>query len=409
MEQSLSASAAAYTLDLCQRIALCTDVPGTITRLFLSPATHEVHALLRLEMESLGMTVRVDAAGNLRAIYAASEPAAPVLLVGSHVDTVPNGGAFDGILGVALPLAVIRSLNGRRLPYAVEVIAFSEEEGIRFRMPFIGSRAVIGSLGAAELARQDADGVTITRALHAFGLDEPQSAHLTPGTFAFVECHIEQGPVLEALGLALGVVTDIAGQTRYELTFTGTANHAGTTPMHLRRDALAAAASWIAAVERFAREQDGLVATVGMVRVEPGAANVIPGVATVSLDVRHAHDRRRELAAEHLLVEAERTAALRGVTVVTRETSRQDGVPMDCALTAELASAVEGATGVAHRMVSGAGHDAMILAARVPATMLFLRTPHGLSHHPDEAVIDADVALACEALRTFFERLEVQR
>ncbi len=409
MEQSVSAcAAAAYTLDLCKRIAQCTDVPGTITRLFLSPATHDVHLLLQAEMEALGMVVRVDSAGNLRGIYAAAQPGAPVLLVGSHIDTVPNGGAFDGVLGVALPLAVLRSLNGRRLSYAVEVIAFSEEEGIRFGMPFIGSRAVVGTLNAVDLARDDEAGVTITGALHAFGLQEAEHAALTSGTFAFVECHIEQGPVLEALGLPLGVVTGIAGQARYELTFIGMANHAGTTPMHLRHDALAAAAAWTVEVERFAREQDGLVATIGILRVETGAANVIPGVAVVSLDVRHASDTRRELAAAHLLGEAKRAADLRGVTLAARETSRQGAVALDPTLTAELAAAVAETTGVAHHMVSGAGHDAMILAAKLPATMLFLRTPNGLSHHPDESVAEADVAIACEVLRRFFEHLEVR-
>jgi allantoate deiminase len=213
--------AAAWTLGLCDRIAAETDVPGTITRLFLSPATVRVHALLRAEMEALGLTVTLDSAANLRGMYTGAEPALPVLLLGSHIDTVPDAGRFDGVLGVAAALAIIRLLHGRRLPFAIEVIAFSEEEGVRFRLPFLGSRGLLGSLGDAELARADADGVSVRQALRDY-LDEepslPGTGLLTCRTFAFVELHIEQGPVLESLSIPLGVVGTIVGQTRLELT-----------------------------------------------------------------------------------------------------------------------------------------------------------------------------------------------
>jgi allantoate deiminase len=407
MNHALAANAARSALHLCRRIAACTDVPGTITRLFLSPATHPVHALLRAEMEALGMAVRVDAAGNLRGLYNAASRQAPVLLLGSHIDTVPDAGAFDGILGVALPLACLAALNGRSLPFAVEVIAFSEEEGIRFRMPFIGSRAVVGSLGPPELARKDRDGVSIAQAIAAFGLDPATLPHagLTPGTFAFVEVHIEQGPVLEALDLPLGVVTSIIGQTRLELTFRGRANHAGTTPMHLRQDALAAAAQWIATVERHARNVPGLVATVGMIAVAPGAANVVPGEAVLSLDVRHAEDAMREQAVLQLVAAAERESQPRGVRVTSRETSRQAAVAMDPRLTSAIAGAVSAAALPVHRMVSGAGHDAMMLQSALPAGLLFVRTPKGLSHHPEEAVAEADVAAAAAVLLRLLDQL----
>ncbi len=404
---------ARYALDLCARIATCTDVPGEITRLYLSQATHRVHAILRGEMEELGMEVRVDAAGNLRGIYPGESGAAAVLLTGSHIDTVPDAGAFDGILGVAIPLACLRALGGRKLPFAVEVIAFSEEEGIRFRLPFIGSRAVAGSLGPAELQRVDAEGVSTAQAIRDFGLDarELPAARLTPGTFGFVEVHIEQGPVLEALDLPLGVVTAIVGQTRLELTFTGRANHAGTTPMHLRQDALAAAAEWISAVERHARNAPGLVATVGMISVAPGAANVVPGAAVLSLDVRHAEDAMREQAVAELQAAAERSAAARGVEVSSRETSREAAVAMDSRMCSAIGEAVDAIGYQAHRMVSGAGHDAMILAGAVPAGMLFIRTPKGLSHHPEEAVGERDVGAACAVflrLLNGLDRLSLQ-
>lgn len=392
-----AAERARYALDLCARIAACTDVPGGITRLFLSPATHRVHAILRTEMEALGMTVRVDAAGNLRGLYPCKPQGAGVLLTGSHLDTVPDAGAFDGVLGVAIPLACLRSLEGRRLPFAVEVIAFSEEEGIRFRLPFLGSRAVTGSLGEAELARRDQDGTSVAQAIAEFGLDVAAlpGARLTPGTFGFIEIHIEQGPVLEALGLPLGVVTSIIGQTRLEVAFRGRANHAGTTPMHLRQDALAAAAEWMVTVERHARNVPGLVATVGMIAVAPGAANVIPGSAVLSLDVRHAEDAMRAQAVAELVAAAERAGSGRSVEVHARETSREAAIAMDAGVVGTLAEAVAKAGFPVHRMVSGAGHDAMVLARAVPTGMLFLRTPQGLSHHPDEAVGASDTAAAC--------------
>ena len=399
-------SAAHYALDLCARTAACTETSGSITRLFLAPSTHQVHAILREEMEHLGMTVRIDGAGNLRGLFPAAKANAPVLLTGSHVDTVPDAGPFDGVLGVAIPLAVLRGLNGQRLPYAIEIIAFSEEEGIRFKMPFIGSRAVIGTLTAEDLALTDADGISIAQALKTFGLDASPSAPLTPNTFAFLEVHIEQGPILEALNLPLGVVTAIVGQTRLELTFTGRANHAGTTPMHLRQDALAAASAWISIVEHHACNIPGLVATVGTIRVAPGAANVIPGLAIISLDIRHATDAMREKAVAELLAEAHREATTRNVTLAAKETSQQPAISMDERLCAALAQATESNGNIAHRMTSGAGHDAMILAAKVPATMLFVRTPAGLSHHPDEAVAAPDVQAAIEVITTFLKLLE---
>lgn len=405
MNQALATEAARYALELCARIAACTDVPGSITRLFLSPATHSVHVILRAEMEALGMAVRVDAAGNLRGIYPGASEDAPILLTGSHIDTVPDAGAFDGVLGVAIPLACLRALAGRRLPFAVEVIAFSEEEGIRFRMPFLGSRAVVGSLGPTELQRLDQGGISVAEALRTFGLDPATlpAAGLSPGTFGFVEVHLEQGPVLEALGLPLGVVTSIVGQTRLELSFHGRANHAGTTPMHLRQDALSAAAEWISAVERHARTVPGLVATVGMITVSPGAANVIAGTAVLSLDVRHAEDAMREQAVAELLVAAEQSAAARGVQLSSRGTSRQEAVAMDARMSGAIGAAIAEAGFPLHPMVSGAGHDAMILAAAVPSGMLFVRTPKGLSHHPDEAVSQPDVAAACAAFLRFLD------
>jgi allantoate deiminase len=396
---------AEWAVALCGRIAAFTDVPGTITRTFLSAATRPVQELLRAEMQALGMTVRMDAAGNLRGLYMGDGPG--VLLLGSHIDTVPDAGAYDGVLGVAIALALVRSLRGERLSYAIEVIAFSEEEGVRFGMPFIGSRAVVGALTADELARRDADGVSVAEALRGFGLrpERLADAALTPGTFAFVECHIEQGPELEAEGFALGVVGTIVGQARFELTFRGQANHAGTTPMRLRRDALAAAAGFIAAAERLALAAEGLVATVGMISAGPGAANIVPGRVSCSLDMRHASDALRERMLERLFAETRADCAKRGVEFESRKTSEQASVAMDEGLAAGLMDAAKEAGSAARPMNSGAGHDAMIVARKVPAAMLFLRTPGGVSHHPAESVAVEDVQAAIETCRRFAVRL----
>jgi allantoate deiminase len=399
---------AAYTLDLCDRIAARTDVPGTIHRTFLSPATAAVHALLRAEMEALDMTVRTDSVGNVRGIYPANRPGAPVLLTGSHIDTVPDAGRYDGILGVALPIALIRKLNGERLPYAIEIIAFSEEEGVRFKLPFIGSRALVNDFGAADLAGTDANGISIAQAIRNFGLDPDHiaDAALTPGTFAFFEAHIEQGPVLEALSLPLGVVTTIIGQSRLGLTFHGQANHAGTTPMSFRKDALAAAAEWISAVEAYPTSDPHLLATVGSIQASPGAANVIPGAVTVSLDVRHPDDAARLSAVSALVATAESCAEARGLTVTVVDRGAQASVPMDAALRGALMAAA--APSAPHSMPSGAGHDAMILARKIPAAMLFLRTPGGLSHHPNESVAEDDIAAAITACLDFLHALAPQ-
>ena len=395
-----------YTLDLCDRIAAHTDVPGTITRTFLSRATHAVHALLRAEMEALGMTVRTDSVGNVRGIYPAVTVDAPILLTGSHIDTVPDAGRYDGILGVALPIALIRALDGKRLPYAIEIIAFSEEEGVRFSLPFIGSRALISDFTPEDLARTDADGISIAQAIRDFGLDPDglSDALLTPGTFAFFEAHIEQGPVLEALNLPLGVVTTIIGQSRLGLTFHGQANHAGTTPMSFRKDALAGAAQWITEVEAYPSTDPELLATVGSIQASPGAANVIPGAVTVSLDVRHPSNDARLNAVGALVAKAEACAQSRGLTLTTVDRGAQASVPMDANLRKALSTAA--APYAPHAMPSGAGHDAMILARKLPATMLFLRTPGGLSHHPNESVSGEDIEAAITTGLRFLHSLQ---
>ncbi len=394
----------------CKHIATMTEEPGRTTRLFLTPSMHAVQDHLRGRMEALGMGVRVDAAGNLRGLWQPANAGDKRLVIGSHIDTVPNSGAYDGVLGVVMALEYVELAKELRLPLAIELIAFSDEEGVRFGVPFIGSRAVAGRFDHALLDRKDADGATVADAIRAFGIDPSgmDEAVIDENVAAFFEIHIEQGPVLEAENLGLAAVTAIVGQTRLTLEFTGEANHAGTTPMHLRRDALAAAAEWISGVEQLALSTDGLVATVGKIAVEPNAGNVVPGKATVSLDVRHARDSARLSAVKQLLENARAIAERRGLAVRHQAQLEQPAVPMDERLTSFVADAIEAAGMPVKQMTSGAGHDAMVLAARVPTTMLFVRSPGGLSHHPGEAVLEEDVDAALRVGRFFLERLAAE-
>lgn len=392
---------------LCHTLAEFTEEPGRITRLFLTPPVRDVHALLRERMEQMGMSVNVDAAGNLRGVWTPVGSTARRLLIGSHIDTVPNAGAFDGVLGVALALECVELARTLQVPFAVEVLAFSEEEGVRFGVPFLGSRAVAGRFDSALLACRDSEGATAESALRAFGLDPAQipAAAASEEAIGFLEFHIEQGPVLEAENLSVAVVDGIAGQSRLTFEFAGQANHAGTTPMALRRDALTAAAEWIAAVEAHAKDVRGLVATVGAIAVEPNAGNVVPGLARLSLDVRHADDAVRHTAVSGLTAQAKAIAARRSLTVTSAVSLDQPAVALDAHLSALLCRAVEDCGMPGKRMYSGAGHDAMILAARMPAAMLFLRSPGGISHNPAEAVDVEDVAAALPAARAFLQCL----
>jgi allantoate deiminase len=374
---------------VCRDLARCSEEPGRTTRTFLSAPMRQVHRQLGDWMRLASMAVSVDAAGNLRGVRPGNSDRR--LVIASHLDTVPDAGAFDGILGVVLGIALVEVLGESRRP-TVEVIGFSEEEGVRFGFPFIGSKAVVGTLDETMLTPSVLD------AIRAFGLDPAglPAALLSPDTTACLEFHIEQGPVLENLGIPLGIVDAIAGQSRLTLTFRGLANHAGTTPMSLRKDALAAASEWIGEVEKLASSQTGLVATVGSITAEPNASNVIPGLTRVSLDVRHACDQTRRVSVAAMLAAAQRISSRRGIELDSQQRLDQPAVAMNTRLRDQMSRAVEATGYPVHRMTSGAGHDAMILAPHVPTAMLFLRSPGGISHHPDESAIPADVEAAIQ-------------
>lgn len=391
----------------CRRLEAMSEEPGRTTRRFLTPPMHDVHAHLRARMEALGMSVHVDAVGNLRGLWRTESAAGKRLVLGSHVDTVPGAGAFDGVLGVTLALEWVGIAKELALPLAIEVIAFSEEEGVRYGVPFLGSRAIAGSFDPAMLSLEDAQGVRMDEAIRTFGLDPAKigEAALDGDVLGFVEIHIEQGPVLEVEDLHVAVVEGIIGQTRLGLRFTGQANHAGTTPMHLRRDALAAAAEWIMAVEDAAHGTKGLVATVGKISADPNADNVIPGTVSVSLDVRHLDDQTRDWAVKELVREATTIASRRGIEFEWVKKLDERSVEMDPYWLLRFKLAVEAAGFPAKTMSSGAGHDAMVMAAKVPAAMLFLRSPGGISHHPDETVRGEDVEAALCVGREFLLQL----
>ncbi len=382
----------------CKRLASFSEDAGSTRRTFLSAPMRDCHREISKWLTAAGAEVIVDAVGNLRGYYSAAESGAPRLLIGSHLDTIPNAGAYDGVLGVVLAAALLEALHGRRLPFGIEVVGFSEEEGVRFGTPFIGSRALVGGLDEELLNRQDANGISVRTAMENFGLRpaEIPRAALGDGTLAYLEFHIEQGPVLDSLGLPLGVVETIAAQTRMEFVFLGRANHAGTTPMHLRHDAIAAAAEWITAVESTAQSYPELVATVGQIAVKPGTINVIPGEARLTLDLRHESDDTCARAGEALVRLAEEIARRRGLALRRRVLLSQRAVEMDRFLVEQTEEAIRKIGCQPHRMVSGAGHDAMILAEKVPAAMIFLRSPDGISHDPAESVKIEDVAKALE-------------
>jgi allantoate deiminase len=392
----------------CDVLAHYSEVPDKLTRTCLCDAMHQVHACLGDWMRQAGMTVRLDAAGNLIGHYGAARVDAATLLIGSHLDSVPDAGKYDGILGVLLGVAAVQALGGKRLPFAIDVLGFCEEEGIRFRAPYLGSLAVCGRLDRALLERSDDKGVSLAEALRRFGLDPArlaEAAYPAGKVLGYFEAHIEQGPVLDSLHLPLGIVEAIAGQGRCWLRFVGKAGHAGTLPMEHRRDALAAAAEFVLTIERHARSVDGLRATAGSLAVAPDAVNVVPGLARLSLDVRHPQDPVRQQCTAALLEQAAAIADRRGVALQIDQSQSHAAVPADPRLTDVLAQSVAAAGYPVHRLVSGAGHDAAVMASLAAMTMLFVRSPGGVSHHPAESVVPADVTAALEVMVDFLHRL----
>lgn len=408
-----SADSRARTLmERCDTLAAHSIEDGKITRPFGTPAHRAARDRIDAWMRGAGMTTQIDAIGNLIGRYDAdrSEPEPKTFIVGGHFDSVRDAGRYDGTLGVLTAIAAVERLDadGRRFSFAIEAVAFAEEEGLRFLTTFLTSSPLAGSWDAAWLMRRSTDGVTLEEAIRDAGGDPvavPGLARSPESLLGFIEVHIEQGPVLEERGLPVAVVSAITGSARAEITFAGMAGHAGTVPMRLRRDALAAAAELLLEVERVGLSQDGLVATVGQLAVEPGASNVIAGRTDLTLDLRHPEPGVRERAVNELRDAAEAIAQRRSVELVWTDTGGFRETKCDAGLNHLLREAIVDQGIEPLHVFSGAGHDAVSMAEITPVTMLFVRCKDGISHNPLESITTEDVAVALRVLDGFLDRL----
>jgi allantoate deiminase len=392
-------------MERCDILSRYSEETERLTRRFATSPMRQVNEIVGEWMRAAGMATQVDQVGNIVGRYEAAAPGAKTLLLGSHLDTVRDAGKYDGILGVLIALACVERLAQRheRLPFALEVLGFADEEGVRYHTAYLGSRAMTGTLDQSALALLDDDGVALAEAIRQFSGDlDPQLLH-TPrwqrdDLLGYCEVHIEQGPVLETLGIPVGVVTAISGQHRYTLKLDGTAGHAGTVPMGQRRDALCAAAQCILAVEEFAQATPGLVATVGKITAQPGASNVIPGRVTMSLDVRHPDDALRKQVCRALREQISSICAGRDIAFDWQSVQEHATIQCTERLQALFARAIEQVGVPVYYLPSGAGHDAVVMSELTDVAMLFVRCKGGISHHPDEAVAVEDVAVALDVL-----------
>jgi len=396
-----------------QALSRHSDSTQHYTRTYLTPAHQAAAREIAQSMRDAGMAVRTDAVGNVIGRYEGASPGARALVIGSHFDSVRDGGKYDGVLGILLGIACVAELarSNERLPVAIEVVAFADEEGTRFQTGMLSSRSIVSGFDPALLERRDPQGVTLADAMRAAGLDPARAgeARIDPSKIAaYVEVHIEQGPVLLNEGRALGVVTAIAAGARHLMTVNGEKGHAGTVPMALRHDALAAAAEMVLAVERRCSAGGSLVGTVGILEVKDGTGNVIPGEVRFSVDIRAADRETLEAAQRDVFAELDAIAARRGVRLAGNRTHDVRPVPCAPAMQDRIAAAIERTVGggPARRLPSGAGHDAMILAEITDVGMMFVRCgAGGVSHNPAETVSPEDAALAArallEVLRTF--------
>jgi hydantoinase/carbamoylase family amidase len=390
-----------------EELAAWSDDEGALTCAYMTPAHRNSAAQLLEWMRAAGMDAHIDAVGNVVGIYRARTEGAKTLMTGSHYDTVRNGGKYDGRLGILLPIAVVRSLHvrGERLPFNLEVVGFAEEEGVRFKSTFLGSTAVTGRFDLSLLDQADADGVTMREALLAAGHDVsriPAIARNPADLLGFVEVHIEQGPVLLERDLPLGVVTAIAGSSRYLLELTGLASHAGTTPMSMRKDAAAAAAEIVLLVEQRCAQAPSLVGTVGQLQVPGGSVNVIPGACRLSLDIRAADDAVRLAAVRDVLDGIAAICARRQVEYTTQQIVDASAAPCAPRLMQQFGDAIERTGLPRFDLLSGAGHDAMEMASITDVAMLFTRCGNGgISHNPLEIMTADDADLAARVLLDF--------
>lgn len=384
-------------------LAALSESPDGLTRRYLTPEHRRANDLVGRWMRDAGMIARQDAVGNIVGRYEGVSEGLPAVMIGSHLDTVVMAGKFDGMLGVVTGIACVGELNrqARRLPFAVEVVGFADEEGARFQSTYLGSRALAGRFELELLARRDTDGVSLAEAMTAFGLEPARigdAALRAEDVLAYLELHIEQGPVLESEDLPVGVVTAISGANRLVVELTGEAGHAGTVPMSLRRDALAAAAECVLAVERVCSETPNLVGTVGWIDANPGATNVIPGTVRFAVDLRAAEDSRRTSALGEIEALFQSAATRRGIAIAIDKVHEAASVLCDAKISDIIAGAIERNGCRVHRLPSGAGHDAAAMADLTSVGMVFVRCEGGISHNPAENITTADAEAGTRVL-----------
>lgn len=395
-------------------LAAVSETTDNITRVFLTAEHRAAADLLMGWMRDAGMTAHLDAIGNVCGRYEGERPGRPCLMLGSHFDTVRDAGRWDGPLGVITAIACVGDLNrrGKRLPFALEVIGFADEEGVRFASTLLGSRAIAGTFDESALGAKDKAGVRMREAMIAFGLDPEHigaAARARSELLGYVELHIEQGPVLEAKKLPVGVVTAIAGATRLAVELRGMAGHAGTVPMALRRDALAGAAECIVAIEEFcATDRDGLVGTVGYINAMPGATNVIPGMVSFTIDMRSPRDSFRKLAVADVVRQIEEIAKRRHLTLEINVTHENRTVPCAPWLQQQVADAVKAEGYRVFELPSGAGHDGMAMIDVADVAMIFVRCRGGISHNPAEHVEQGDADAGARVLLRLIENFKAK-
>ncbi|WP_441280678.1 allantoate amidohydrolase [Tardiphaga sp. 862_B3_N1_1] len=414
-EKVVGASGQSLGGEVVERInalAAISEAPDNITRIFLTPEHRAAAELIIGWMQAAGMRARIDAIGNVCGRYEGDQPGLPCLMLGSHYDTVRDAGRWDGPLGIITAISCVGDLNrrGLRLPFAIEIAAFADEEGVRFASTLLGSRAVARTFVESVLGGRDKAGVSMREAMITFGLDPDHvgAAARAPGELlAYLELHIEQGPVLEAQKLPVGVVTAISGATRLAVELHGMAGHAGTVPMAMRRDALVGAAECIVAIEEFCQsDRGGLVGTVGYINAMPGATNVIPGLVSFTMDIRSPKDSYRKLAITDMVREIESIAKARKLDLQINITHENRTVPCAPWLQKQIADAITAEGYRAFELPSGAGHDGMAMIDIADVAMLFVRCRGGISHNPAEHVDDADVEVGARVLLRVIENFK---
>lgn len=387
-----------------EELAECSSSSVGVTRLPFTAESSNAERLVEEWMKAAGMTVRKDGLNNIIGRYEGENPTAPVLMIGSHLDSVIEAGKYDGTLGVISGIEVVQTLrdNGLILDNPIEVVGFCDEEGVRFHSTFLGSKAVAGTFNAEYLEREDEKGITIAEALKGIGIDDPYAfkyASRTPEELlAYIELHIEQGPVLEKRNEPVGVVSGIVGATRFSFEIIGKSGHAGTVPVAIRQDALLGASDLISSIEKIALQNEPLVATIGKLTVSPGASNVIPGHVSGTLDIRDLNVERKQQAIDAILSESERIAVSRGLQMKFEQVMEADPVNCNVEMIKFIEKSIIEQGGSIVSLVSGAGHDAMAMADVTKVAMIFVRCKDGLSHHPDEFVTIEDIRAGVNVL-----------